>query len=92
MQTGSQNLFSKGIIVPTGIHRIKGKEVLRDLHQEQVEFLQSIKNIQLAGISLDEMHHSVKNAGLMYNVSIVRNTYLLKSQVKMILVCFYQKL
>ena len=58
VEAGSQDLFPKGIFVPTGIHLIEGKEVLRELLQEQVAFLQSVTSIQIAGISIDEMYYT----------------------------------
>ena len=58
---GSTDTLPKGIFVPTGIHLMEGKEVLHQLLQEQIEFLNTVTSFQIGGINCEEMYQVKEN-------------------------------
>ena len=57
----SQGLYSKGLYVPTGIHLMEGKGVLSSLLMEHQEYIDSVTNFQIEGISYESMKHSINS-------------------------------
>ncbi len=56
-EASSQDLLTKGIYVPSGIHLMEGKEVLSNLLQEHQEYIDRVTNFQVGGISTQSMKY-----------------------------------
>ena len=54
-EASSQQTFTKGLYIPSGIHLMEGKETLTNILQEQVDFIHNTTSFQIEGISYADM-------------------------------------
>ena len=56
-EAGTQGMIQKGQFVPSGIHLMEGKDVMRAILSEQQEFLDNVTSFHLSGISYEDMKY-----------------------------------
>ena len=54
-ETGTKQKLPRGLFIPTGIHLMEGKEVLRKLLKEHQEYILTLTSCQIGGISTQDM-------------------------------------
>ena len=71
-EASSQGLILKGLFIPTGLHLIEGKEVVKQLLEEQQNYIQRVTSVQIEGISVRDMYG---NTGIWSRLSRRQNSY-----------------
>ena len=61
-EASTQQKLTRGLFVPTGIHLMEGKEVLRDLLKEHQAYVSTLTSCQIGGIATQDMEATDKTS------------------------------